>query len=66
VQTPVWIFLVIITYGIALPCFGYFFFRLIIHKTKVARDGLRSSQLTESSKIIRSEWHRSKLSLSWE
>jgi len=34
-QTIVWIILVIITFGIALPFFVYYFFRLIINKTEI-------------------------------
>jgi len=34
-QTIVWIILVVITFGIALPFFVYYFFRLIINKTEI-------------------------------
>lgn len=34
-QTLVWILLTLITFGLALPFFGYFFLKLIINKTEV-------------------------------
>jgi hypothetical protein len=34
-QTLIWIVLVMVTLGIALPFFIYFFLRLIIHKTEI-------------------------------
>lgn len=33
-QTIIWIVLIIVTLGIALPFFAYFFVRLIINKTE--------------------------------
>jgi hypothetical protein len=35
IQTIVWILLIIVTLGIALPFFGYFFLRLIINRTEL-------------------------------
>jgi hypothetical protein len=35
IQTLIWIALVVVTFGIALPFFAYFFFRLIINKTEL-------------------------------
>ena len=35
VQTIIWIVLIAITFGIALPFFAYFFLRLIINKTEI-------------------------------
>lgn len=35
VQTIVWIILTIITFGLALPFFAYYFLRLIINKTEI-------------------------------
>ena len=35
VQTLIWIVLVVVTFGIALPFFMYFFVRLIINKTEI-------------------------------
>jgi hypothetical protein len=34
-QTLIWLFLCVITLGIALPFFAYFFLRLIINKTEL-------------------------------
>jgi len=34
-QTLVWIVLMIVTFGLALPFFAYFFVRLIINKTEI-------------------------------
>ncbi len=35
VQTVLWILLTLVTFGIALPFFGYFFIKLIINKTEI-------------------------------
>jgi Kef-type K+ transport system membrane component KefB len=35
VQTLIWLVLVVITFGLALPFFAYYFLRLIINKTEV-------------------------------
>lgn len=35
VQSIIWIVLIVITLGIALPFFAYFFLRLIINKTEI-------------------------------
>lgn len=35
VQTLIWIVLVVVTLGVALPFFAYFFLRLIINKTEI-------------------------------
>ncbi len=35
VQTIVWLVLVFITFGLALPFFAYYFLRLIINKTEI-------------------------------
>ncbi len=35
VQTVLWILLTLVTFGIALPFFGYFFLKLIINKTEI-------------------------------
>lgn len=35
VQTLIWLVLVVITFGVALPFFAYFFLRLIINKTEI-------------------------------
>ena len=35
VQTIIWIVLIMITLGIALPFFAYYFLRLIINKTEI-------------------------------
>ena len=35
VQTIIWVVLIIITFGLAIPFFLYFFFRLIINKTEI-------------------------------
>jgi hypothetical protein len=34
-QTIIWIVLVVCTFGIALPFFVYYFFRLLINKTEI-------------------------------
>lgn len=34
-QVLVWMFLSVVTLGLALPFFGYFFFRLIINHTEI-------------------------------
>lgn len=34
-QTIVWIILLIVTFGIALPFFVYYFVRLVINKTEI-------------------------------
>ena len=34
-QTLVWVVLIVITFGVALPFFMYFFLRLIINKTEI-------------------------------
>jgi hypothetical protein len=34
-QTLIWIVLVVVTFGLALPFFAYFFLRLIINKTEL-------------------------------
>jgi hypothetical protein len=35
VQTMIWIVLIVLTLGIALPFFAYFFLRLIINKIEI-------------------------------
>ncbi len=35
VQTLVWTILVVVTFGLALPFFIYYFLRLIINKTEI-------------------------------
>jgi len=35
VQTIIWILIIAVTFGLALPFFGYFFIRLIINKTEI-------------------------------
>ena len=35
VQTIIWIILTVVTFGLALPFFGYYFIRLIINKTEL-------------------------------
>ena len=35
VQTLVWTILVVVTFGLALPFFTYYFVRLIINKTEI-------------------------------
>jgi hypothetical protein len=35
IQTIIWIALVLVTFGLALPFFIYYFFRLIINKTEI-------------------------------
>jgi Kef-type K+ transport system membrane component KefB len=35
VQTLVWIVLTVVTFGVALPFFGYYFVRLIINRTEI-------------------------------
>jgi len=34
-QTLVWILLCLLTFGLALPFFGYFFLKLVINKTEI-------------------------------
>jgi uncharacterized membrane protein YjgN (DUF898 family) len=34
-QTLVWLVLVVVTFGLALPFFAYYFIRLIINKTEI-------------------------------
>jgi len=34
-QTIVWIILCLLTFGLALPFFGYFFLKLVINKTEI-------------------------------
>jgi hypothetical protein len=34
-QTLIWIVLVVVTFGLALPFFAYFFLRLLINKTEL-------------------------------
>jgi Kef-type K+ transport system membrane component KefB len=35
VQTIIWLVLVVVTFGLALPFFAYYFLRLIINKTEI-------------------------------
>jgi uncharacterized membrane protein YjgN (DUF898 family) len=35
VQTIIWLVLVVVTLGLALPFFAYYFLRLIINKTEI-------------------------------
>jgi len=35
VQTVIWTILIVVTFGIALPFFAYYFLRLIINKTEI-------------------------------
>jgi hypothetical protein len=39
VQTIIWILLCLITFGLALPFFGYFFLKLVINKTEIHQIG---------------------------
>ena len=39
IQTLIWIVLVVCTFGVALPFFGYYFLRLIINKTELHEVG---------------------------
>lgn len=35
IQTLIWLVLIVVTFGLALPFFTYYFFRLIINKTEI-------------------------------
>lgn len=35
VQALIWLILIVITFGIALPFFAYYFFRLLINTTEI-------------------------------